>query len=134
MLNQTNILSENVFFFIFILFSLFICFFMLLCGWLLGNRCITKNRNLPFESGIDSVGNTKINLSIKFYILAMLFVIFDTESIFLYIWSISIKENGWLGFIEILYFVFILVIGLIYLINMKLLNWNKTLKLYKIND
>ncbi|UDG80313.1 NAD(P)H-quinone oxidoreductase subunit 3 [Candidatus Annandia pinicola] len=124
-LNQTNNLSQNISFLSFIIFSLLICIFMLLCGWLLGNKCITKNRNLPFESGINSLGNTKIKLSIKFYILAMMFVIFDTESVFIYVWSISIKENGWIGFFEMLYFVIILIIGLIYLLNMNLLNWSK---------
>ena len=50
---------------------------------------------MPFESGIDSVGSARLRLSAKFYLVAMFFVIFDVEALYLFAWSTSIRESGW---------------------------------------
>ena len=55
---------------------------------------------MPFESGIDSVGSARLRLSAKFYLVAMFFVIFDVEALYLFAWSTSIRESGWVGFVE----------------------------------
>ena len=52
---------------------------------------------MPFESGIDSVGSARLRLSAKFYLVAMFFVIFDVEALYLFAWSTSIRESGWVG-------------------------------------
>lgn len=57
-------------------------------------------KNVPFESGIDSVGSARLRLSAKFYLVAMFFVIFDVEALYLFAWSTSIRESGWVGFVE----------------------------------
>lgn len=97
---------------------------MLLCGHFLGGRSYSRFKNIPFESGIVSIGNARMRFSVKFYLIAMIFVIFDVEGIYLYIWSISIRESGWLGFSEIFIFIFVLLTSLIYLIRTKSFDWN----------
>ncbi len=61
---------------------------------------------MPFESGIDSVGSARLRLSAKFYLVAMFFVIFDVEALYLFAWSTSIRESGWVGFVEAAIFIF----------------------------
>ncbi|MBZ2279957.1 NADH-quinone oxidoreductase subunit A, partial [Buchnera aphidicola] len=73
----------------------------------------------PFESGIVSVGDTYLNFSVKFYLIAIFFVIFDVESLYLYAWSISIRELGWIGFIEATIFIGSLLVGLLYLVKVQ---------------
>lgn len=66
----------------------------------LGGRARARSKNVPFESGIDSVGSARLRLSAKFYLVAMFFVIFDVEALYLFAWSTSIRESGWVGFVE----------------------------------
>jgi NADH-quinone oxidoreductase subunit A len=70
-----------------------------------------------YESGIDSVGTARLRLSAKFYLVAMFFVIFDVEALYLYAWSVSIRESGWVGFIEAAIFILVLLAGLFYLVR-----------------
>lgn len=107
----------------FIIFTFFICFLMLCGGWLLGSRSISRNKHTPFESGIMSFGNTNLKLCIQFYLIASFFVIFDVEALYLYTWAISVKEIGWIGFFEILIFIFMLLVSLLYIIKNKALEW-----------
>ncbi|PPI88226.1 NADH-quinone oxidoreductase subunit A [Candidatus Pantoea edessiphila] len=106
--------------FIFIIFSL--CIFMIFGGWFLGGKSIGRYKNTQFESGIKSVGNTNICLSIQFYLVAMLFVIFDVEALFLYAWAISVRENGWIGFVEASVFIISILLCLIYLVKFGIFN------------
>lgn len=66
----------------------------------LGGRAQGRSKNKPFESGVDSVGTARLRFSAKFYLIAMFFVIFDVEALFLFAWSVSVRESGWIGFIE----------------------------------
>ncbi|PPI86717.1 NADH-quinone oxidoreductase subunit A [Candidatus Pantoea edessiphila] len=122
MLINSILISKYCGFVFYIFLTCFFCFLMLLGGWLLGGKSNGRYKNKPFESGIESVGNSHIRLSIKFYLVAMLFVIFDVESLFLYLWSISVRENGWYGFIEALMFITTLLISLIYIIRFGVFN------------
>ncbi|WP_367674539.1 NADH-quinone oxidoreductase subunit A [Buchnera aphidicola] len=110
-------------FIIFIFFSFLICFIMLLGGWLLGGRSISRSKNIPFESGAIAYGSANLRFSIQFYLLSILFVIFDIESLYLYTWSVNIKIIGWLGFCEVFIFIFTLLLSLIYIINEKIFEW-----------
>ena len=65
----------------------------------------------------------RLRVSAKFYLVAMFFVIFDVEALFLYAYAISVKEVGWLGFIEVSFFVFVLLAGLFYLWRIGALDW-----------
>ncbi|AEO08514.1 NADH dehydrogenase I chain A [Buchnera aphidicola str. Ak (Acyrthosiphon kondoi)] len=120
---KTEIMTEYLSFFIFIIFSLGLCFFMLFLSWVLGGRSSSRYKNTPFESGIVSTSKTDLHFSVKFYLIAMFFVIFDVEALYLYAWSISIKESGWIGFGEAFMFGISLLLGLFYLIRVKALNW-----------
>ena len=100
-----------------------ICFVMLGLSWLLGGRAWGRAKNEPFESGVVGVGATNMRLSAKFYLVAMFFVIFDVEALFLYAWSISVKEAGWAGFVEAAVFIFVLAASLVYLWRIGGLEW-----------
>lgn len=101
----------------------FICAFMLSIPLFLGGRDWGRAKNDPFESGVASVGGARMRLSAKFYLVAMFFVIFDVEALFLYAWSVSVRESGWAGFIEVTIFIFVLLAGLIYIWKLGALDW-----------
>lgn len=101
----------------FIIGVLLLCCIMLCCGYCLGSRSSSDNKNIPFESGVASIGNARMRFPVRFYLIAMVFVIFDIEGVYIYIWSISAREMGWMGFIEITIFIFVLLASLIYLIR-----------------
>ena len=90
---------------------------------LLGQKRTDHATHDVYESGILPVGSPNIKISVPFYLTAILFIIFDLEAVFLFAWAISIREAGWLGFIEIFIFIFILVAGLIYLWRSGALEW-----------
>ncbi|CAL4319325.1 NADH-quinone oxidoreductase subunit A [Buchnera aphidicola] len=107
----------------FILFSFIICGIMLLGGWLLGQRTVSRSKHIPFESGIIACGNTELRLSIKFYLIAVFFLIFDIEAIYLYSWSVNIKRIGWIGFYEVSFFIFFLLLSLLYFVKERIFQW-----------
>ncbi|MGH7230866.1 MAG: NADH-quinone oxidoreductase subunit A [Nitrospiraceae bacterium] len=77
----------------------------------------------PYESGINPTGTAHLRFSIQYYLVAMLFVIFDLEAVFLYAWSVAVPESGWVGFAEMSVFVGILLIALVYLWRVGALDW-----------
>ncbi|WP_323895944.1 NADH-quinone oxidoreductase subunit A [Aeromonas caviae] len=100
-----------------------ICLTMIGLAALLGGRAYGRAKNKPFESGVDSVGNTRLRFSAKFYLVAMFFVIFDVEALYLFAWSVSVRESGWVGFIEATIFITLLLVGLLYLWRIGALDW-----------
>ncbi len=90
---------------------------------LLGPRRNTKAKLEPFESGIESVGNARIPFSIKYFLVAILFVMFDVEVIFMYPWAVNFKALGQIGFIEMFLFIGTLLIGFVYIIKKGALKW-----------
>ncbi len=68
----------------------------------------------PYESGVPPVGEPRYRFSVRFYIIAMLFVVFDVEAVFLYPWAVAYDKLGLYGFVEMFIFIFILVIGYVY--------------------
>ncbi|MGN4980993.1 NADH-quinone oxidoreductase subunit A [Aeromonas dhakensis] len=100
-----------------------ICLIMIGLAALLGGRAYGRAKNKPFESGVDSVGNARLRFSAKFYLVAMFFVIFDVEALYLFAWSVSVRESGWVGFIEAAIFISLLLVGLIYLWRIGALDW-----------
>ena len=97
--------------------------FMLGVSSLLGSKAWGRSKNEPFESGMLPTGGARLRLSAKFYLVAMLFVIFDIEALFLFAWSVSVRESGWTGFVEALVFIAILLAGLVYLFRVGALDW-----------
>jgi NADH-quinone oxidoreductase subunit A len=102
---------------------LFLLAFMLGIPWLLGGRAWGRAKNDPFESGVVSQGGARLRLSAKFYLVAMFFVIFDVEALYLYAWSVSVRESGWIGFAEAVMFIVILLAGLFYIVRIGGLDW-----------
>lgn len=91
---------------------------------LIGPKVKTENKLGAFESGIEVVGNARQPFSIKYFIVAILFVIFDIEVIFMYPWAVNFREFGLSGLIEMFIFMGLLLLGFIYIIKRKALEWD----------
>ena len=92
-------------------------------AYFFGQKHLARAVDEPFESGIVPTGDVHLRFSVNFYLLAIFFVIFDMESVFLYAWSVALEESGWSGFIEALLFISVLLITLIYLALTGALDW-----------
>jgi NADH-quinone oxidoreductase subunit A len=90
---------------------------------LLGPKRKTKDKLTPFESGIEVIGNARQPFSIKYFLVAILFVLFDVEVIFMYPWAVNFREMGMEGLIEMFIFMGTLLLGFIYIIKKKALDW-----------
>lgn len=100
-----------------------LCAFMVGASSLLGGRSRGISKSLPFESGIVGAGSARQRFSVQFYLVAMLFVIFDIEAVFLFAWAIVIPDVGWTGFWGAAVFIFILLAGLVYDSRTGALDW-----------
>jgi NADH-quinone oxidoreductase subunit A len=96
---------------------------MLIGSHLLGQRHSEKATGQPYEGGILSEGSAQVRLSAKFYLVAMFFVVFDLEAVFVFAWAVAGKEVGWAGYWEILMFIGILIATLVYLWRLGALDW-----------
>lgn len=83
----------------------------------------TVRKDQNFECGIEVKGNARFPFSVKYFLIAILFVLFDVEIIFFYPWAINFKEFGWDGFWEMLLFLGFLLFGFYYIISKGALNW-----------
>jgi NADH-quinone oxidoreductase subunit A len=97
-------------------------------SYILGERHREKQTNEPYESGIMSTGTARVRFDIKFYLIAMFFVIFDLEAVFIFAWAVSIRETGWTGYWEMLIFIAILTAALVYIWKLGALEWGSFLK------
>ncbi|MBL0456338.1 NADH-quinone oxidoreductase subunit A [Aeromonas enteropelogenes] len=109
---------------IYVVAAICLCMGMIGLAAVLGGRAYGRTKNKPFESGVDSVGSARLRFSAKFYLVAMFFVIFDVEALYLFAWSVSVRETGWVGFIEATIFIVLLLIGLVYLWRIGALDWS----------
>lgn len=91
---------------------------------LIGPKVRTANKLSSFESGIEVVGNARQPFSIKYFLVAILFVIFDVEVIFMYPWAVNFREFGFEGLIQMFIFMAMLLLGFIYVIKKKALSWD----------
>jgi NADH-quinone oxidoreductase subunit A len=92
---------------------------------LLGPKRKTKIKLDSFECGIESQGNARLPFSIKYFLVAILFVLFDIEVIFMYPWAVNFKELGMLGVIEVFSFIALLLVGFYYMLSKKALKWEE---------
>jgi NADH-quinone oxidoreductase subunit A len=90
---------------------------------LLGPKRKSKIKEDTFECGIEVQGNARIPFSIKYFLVAILFVLFDVEVIFMYPWAVNFKSLGFTGFLEMLTFVAFLLVGFYYIIKKGALKW-----------
>jgi NADH-quinone oxidoreductase subunit A len=99
---------------------------MLGISYVLGERHKERATGEPYESGILATGSARIRLSAKFYMVAMFFVIFDLEAVFIFSWAIAWRELGWVGYAEVVVFIVILLAALVYLWRLGALDWGTT--------
>ena len=83
----------------------------------------TRQKLIAYESGVDPVGGDWAQSQIRYYVFAVLFVLFDVEAVFIFPWAINLEKLGYFGLIEMFVFIFILLIGLIYAIRKDVLKW-----------
>jgi NADH-quinone oxidoreductase subunit A len=94
---------------------------------LLGPKHPTQTKQLPFECGGVSVGDVKTrSFDVQFYLVGMLFILFDVEVIFLYPWSVVFRSLGWFAFFEMLLFVLVMALGLVYVWRKGVLDWGRS--------
>jgi NADH-quinone oxidoreductase subunit A len=110
----TYLPSEYLPVLIFILIASAFGFGALLIGYLFRLRKPYFEKLLPYESGIDPKGEPRTRFTIRFYVIAMLFVVFDVEAIFIYPWAVVFDKIGIFAFIEMVIFIAILLIGYLY--------------------
>jgi NADH-quinone oxidoreductase subunit A len=91
---------------------------------LLGPKRKTTVKGDAFECGVETVGNARTPFSIKYFLVAILFVLFDIEVIFMYPWAVNFKQLGVTGLIEMFAFIGLLLIGFFYILKKKALNWD----------
>jgi NADH-quinone oxidoreductase subunit A len=109
----------------FIMFAIagVICLVMFAGGALLGPKNPTAEKMMPYECGNDTQGARGIKMSVKFYLTAILFVVFDIEVVFIYPWAVLFKGLGWAGFATMVGFLGALIIALVYCWKKGALEW-----------
>jgi NADH-quinone oxidoreductase subunit A len=87
-------------------------------------RRTNRVKNAPYECGVDPVGTARERFSIKFYLVAVLFILFDIEAVFLYPWAVAFRQLGLYGLIEMALFILVLLVGYLYVLKKRALDWD----------
>ena len=90
---------------------------------LLGPKNPTPEKLAPYECGMPAVGDARERHSVKFYLVAMIFLLFDIEIAFLYPWAVALRDLGWAGFVQLVTFFLILSVGYVYVWRKGVLDW-----------
>ena len=106
-----------------ILVATLIAFIAIGLGELFGPKKKSAGKDTPYESGMDVIGDARQHFDVKFYLVAILFIIFDLEAAFLFPWAVSLKEIGWAGWATMMIFLAELAIGLVYAWKKGALDW-----------
>jgi len=96
---------------------------MLGLSWWIGIKRPSREKLSPYECGIAPVGDARERFSVSYYLIGMLFILFDVEAVFLYPWAVVFKSLKWFGFVEMFIYVAILVAGYIYIWKKGALEW-----------
>lgn len=96
---------------------------MIALSSVLGPKHPTPEKLAPYECGMPAVGDARERHSVKFYLVAMVFLLFDIEVAFLYPWAVALRDLGWTGFVQILTFFLLLTVGFIYIWRKGVLDW-----------
>ncbi len=91
----------------------------------LGPKRHSKKKDDAFECGIESIGDARTPISVKYFLVAILFVLFDIEIVFMYPWAVNFKQLSWSGFYEMLVFMGLLLVGFLYVLKKGILKWEK---------
>jgi NADH-quinone oxidoreductase subunit A len=95
-------------------------------SWLIGERKPTRAKLSPYECGMTPQGDARERFSVKFYLVAMLFILFDVEAVFLYPWAVILRELKMFGFWEMLVYIGIVLVGFFYIWKKGVLDWGPT--------
>jgi len=98
---------------------------LILLSSFVGQRRRSRAKMEAYECGVRPTGDAREPFSVKFYLVAMIFILFDVEAIFLYPWAFVFRELGWFGFVEMLLFILVVLAGYIYLWKKGALDWNR---------
>ena len=90
---------------------------------LLGPKHPTAEKSAPYECGMPPVGDARERVSVKFYLVAMIFLLFDIEVAFLYPWAMALRDLGWSGFLQVVLFFALLLAGYVYVWRKGVLDW-----------
>lgn len=99
---------------------------LVVVAWLLGHRTRNIAKDMPYECGVVPVGSAEDRFNVKFYLVAMLFILFDVEAVFLYPWVVVYRELKMVAFVEMLIFVVLILSGFYYIWKKGVLDWSKT--------
>ena len=91
---------------------------------LLGPKNPTPEKLAPYECGMPAVGDARERMSVKFYLVAMIFLLFDIEVAFLYPWAMALRDLGWGGFVQVVLFIALLLSGYVYVWRKGALDWS----------
>ena len=92
-------------------------------GFILGPNCPDPAKNSPYECGFEAFEDARMKFDVRYYLIAILFILFDLEIAFLFPWAVALKEIGWIGFIDMMIFLAILVLGFAYMWIKGALDW-----------
>ncbi len=109
--------------FIFFLVAVGFALFTIFASAIIGKRKPTPQKMLPYECGMDPIGQARKPFSVKFYVIAMLFIIFDIEAVFLYPWAVIFRDLKIFGLVEMAVFIAILLVGFVYVWKKGALEW-----------
>ena len=123
-LNLIAVLAEYVPILLIILFAIFLASLLLTVSYLMGPKRYKKKKLTPYESGIDPVGDAREKFSLRYYLIGALFILFDVEAVFLFVWAVVFKELGMLAFIEIVAFLIVIMAGYFYVLKKGVLEWD----------
>lgn len=109
---------------IFLIFSFVFGCIVSAVSFFIGRRRYNKSKHESYECGVPMVTSAREKNSVKYYLTAILFILFDIETVFLYLWAKTFGELGWFGYFEIVVFLTILLVGYIYVIKRRALEWD----------
>ena len=99
---------------------------IVILSWILGKRRPTRAKLSPYECGMIPVGDARERFSVKFYLVAMLFILFDVEAVFLYPWAVILRDLKMFGFWEMMVYIAIVLVGFFYVWKKGVLDWNRS--------
>jgi NADH-quinone oxidoreductase subunit A len=111
-------------FFLYLLLAMILSGALLLASVFVGWRRPSRAKQLPYECGMEPTGDARQPFSVKFYLVAMVFILFDVEAIFLYPWAYIFRDLHWFGFAEMMLYIAILLVGYLYLWKKGALDWH----------
>lgn len=126
---KKKIMSSNLYDFLPILmqiaFSVVFVFATVFASNMLGPKRKNARKQANFECGLDPIGNARSPFPIKYFLVAILFVLFDIEIVFMYPWAVNFKAIGWDGLLKMGGFIALLLVGYLYIVKRKALEWEK---------